>query len=90
MPADASCAWSFDNGQGPPQTLNVGCGEEVNMRALYRRATKVTVDVRELFYYPDRAEEIDERMNAARRHAVIDGAARSSTAISQAQIAPQG
>ena len=23
VPADASCAWSFDNGQGPPQTLTV-------------------------------------------------------------------
>ena len=45
VPAGATCAWSFDNGQGPPQTLNVGCGEEVNMRALYRRTTKVTVDI---------------------------------------------
>ncbi|HLH89823.1 MAG TPA: hypothetical protein VKX28_15330 [Xanthobacteraceae bacterium] len=45
VPADASCAWSFDNGQGPPQTLDVGCGEPVNLRALYGRTTKVTVDV---------------------------------------------
>ncbi len=45
VPADASCAWSFDNGQGPPQTLTLGCGEEVNLRALYRKTTKVTVDI---------------------------------------------
>jgi hypothetical protein len=45
VPADASCAWSFDNGQGPPQTLTVGCGEDVNLRALYGKTTKVTVDI---------------------------------------------
>ena len=45
VPADASCAWSFDNGQGPPQTLNVGCGEPVNLRALYGLTTKVTVAI---------------------------------------------
>jgi hypothetical protein len=45
VPADASCAWSFDNGQGPRQTLTVGCGEPVNLRALYGRTTKVTVDI---------------------------------------------
>jgi hypothetical protein len=45
VPADASCAWAFDNGQNPPQTLTVGCGEEVNLRALSDRTTKVTVDI---------------------------------------------
>jgi hypothetical protein len=45
VPADASCAWSFDSGQGPPQTLAVGCGEEVNLRALNGKTTKVTVDI---------------------------------------------
>ena len=45
VPTDASCAWSFDNGEGAPQTLTVGCGEEVNLRALYGRTTKVTVDI---------------------------------------------
>ena len=35
LAADASCAWSFDNGEGPTQTLTVGCGEDVNLRARY-------------------------------------------------------
>jgi hypothetical protein len=45
VPADASCAWSFENEQAQPQTLTVGCGEEVNLRALYGKPTKVTVDI---------------------------------------------
>ncbi len=45
VPAGASCAWSFGNGQGAPQTLTVGCGEDVNLRAVYGQTTKVTVDI---------------------------------------------
>ena len=45
VPTDASCAWSFDNGEGPPQTLTIGCGEEVNLRARSGKTTVVTVDI---------------------------------------------
>jgi hypothetical protein len=45
VPADASCAWAFDNGEGPPQTVTAGCGEDVNLRARYGKRTVVTVDI---------------------------------------------
>ena len=45
VPPDASCAWSFDSGEAAPQTLTVGCGEDVNLRARVGRTTGVTVDV---------------------------------------------
>jgi hypothetical protein len=45
VPPDARCAWTVDNGDGAPQTLTVGCGEDVNLRALYGRTTKVAVDI---------------------------------------------
>src|ERR1043166_6521588 len=43
--ADASCAWSFDTGEGPPRTVTAGCGEDVNLRARYGKRTVVTVDI---------------------------------------------
>jgi hypothetical protein len=45
VPTDASCAWSFDNGDGPPQTITAGCGEDVKLRARYGKRTVVTVDI---------------------------------------------
>ena len=42
---DAGCAWSFDNGEGQPQTVSAGCGEDVNLRARYGKRTVVTVDI---------------------------------------------
>lgn len=45
VPTDGSCAWTFDNGDAAPQTLTVGCGEEVNLRAVYGKTTKVAVDI---------------------------------------------
>jgi hypothetical protein len=45
VPTDASCAWSFDNGEGPPQTVTASCGEDVNLRARYGKRTVVTVDI---------------------------------------------
>ena len=45
VPTDASCAWSFDNGDSPPQSVTAGCGEEVNLRARYGKRTVVTVDI---------------------------------------------
>src|SRR5262245_15835235 len=45
VPADASCAWAFDDGEGQPRTVTAGCGEDVNLRARYGKRTVVTVDI---------------------------------------------
>ena len=44
-PANASCAWSFDDGDGPPQQVTVGCDEEVKLRVRYGRTSLATVEV---------------------------------------------
>src|ERR1700675_1926631 len=44
VPVGATCAWSFNDGDGPqPSTFD--CAEPVNMRARYGRTTVATVDV---------------------------------------------
>ena len=45
VPPDASCAWTFDTGDGPPASITAGCGEDVNLRARYGKRTVVTVDI---------------------------------------------
>jgi len=45
VPADAVCAWNFDDGEGAPQQLKVPCEEEVRLRVRYGRLTVATVDV---------------------------------------------
>jgi hypothetical protein len=45
VPADASCAWVFDDGEGPARSVTAGCGEDVNLRARYGKRTVVAVDV---------------------------------------------
>jgi hypothetical protein len=44
VPVGATCAWSFDDGDGPQQST-FDCAEPVNLRARYGRATVATVDV---------------------------------------------
>src|SRR5215813_8718180 len=44
-PAGASCAWTFDNGQDPPQAVTVPCTEEVRLRVRYGRPTLATADI---------------------------------------------
>jgi len=44
-PANANCAWSFDDGDGPPQQVTVGCEEEVKLRVRYGRTSVAAVDV---------------------------------------------
>jgi hypothetical protein len=62
VPAEASCAWTFDTGEGQPQAVTVGCGEEVNLRARYGKATLVTVDITPPGGTPSRATgEIEVR-----------------------------
>src|SRR5947207_5984506 len=45
VPANLSCAWSFDTGEGDPQQLTVPCDEEVKLRVPYGRATLANVDI---------------------------------------------
>src|SRR5260370_11521011 len=40
----ATCAWSFDDGEGPQQST-LDCAEPVNLRARYGRPTVATVEV---------------------------------------------
>jgi lysophospholipase L1-like esterase len=44
IPVGATCAWSFDDGDGP-QTSTFDCAEPINLRARYGRTTVATVDV---------------------------------------------
>jgi hypothetical protein len=44
-PADATCAWSFDDGGRPPQQITLACEEEVTARVSYGRTTHAQVDI---------------------------------------------
>ena len=44
VPVGATCAWSFDDGEGPQQST-LDCAEPVNLRARYGRATVAAVEV---------------------------------------------
>jgi lysophospholipase L1-like esterase len=45
VPVGATCAWSFDDGEGPPRQQTFDCAEPVNLRVRYGRPTVTTVDV---------------------------------------------
>jgi hypothetical protein len=44
VPVGATCAWSFDDGDGPQQST-IDCAEPVNLRVRYGRATAAAVEV---------------------------------------------
>src|SRR6266705_1900133 len=44
IPVGATCAWSFDDGEGPQQST-FDCAEPVNFRARYGRSTVAAVEV---------------------------------------------
>jgi lysophospholipase L1-like esterase len=44
VPVGATCAWSFDDGEGPQQST-FDCAEPINLRARYGRPTVATVEV---------------------------------------------
>ena len=44
VPVGATCAWTFDDGDGP-QTSTFDCAEPINNRVRYGRTTVATVDV---------------------------------------------
>jgi lysophospholipase L1-like esterase len=45
IPVGATCAWSFDDGDGPPRQQTFDCNEPINFRARYGKATQASVDV---------------------------------------------
>jgi hypothetical protein len=45
VPVGATCAWSFDDGEGPPRQQTFDCAEPINLRVRYGRPTVATVDV---------------------------------------------
>jgi lysophospholipase L1-like esterase len=45
IPVGATCAWSFDDGEGPPRQSTLDCAEPINFRARYGRPTVVNVEV---------------------------------------------
>jgi hypothetical protein len=45
VPANTSCAWTFDDGETPPQQVTTPCEEEVKLRITYGRTTAASVDV---------------------------------------------
>ncbi len=61
IPVGATCAWSFDDGEGPRQST-FDCAEPVNLRARYGRPTVATVEVSSGLEAPQRiATEIRVR-----------------------------
>ena len=45
VPVGATCAWSFDDGEGPARTSTLDCAEPINLRVRYGGPTNVTIDV---------------------------------------------
>jgi lysophospholipase L1-like esterase len=45
IPVGATCAWSFDDGDGPPRQQTFDCNEPINFRARYGKPTQASVDV---------------------------------------------
>src|SRR5258707_4780812 len=45
VPVGATCAWSFDDGDGPPRQSTFDCAEPVNLRVHYGRPPVATVEV---------------------------------------------
>ncbi len=45
LPPGATCAWTFDDGDGPLRQMTAACEDEVKLRVRYGRTTVATVDV---------------------------------------------
>jgi lysophospholipase L1-like esterase len=45
IPVGATCAWTLDDGDGPPRQQTFDCNEPVNFRARYGKPTQASVDV---------------------------------------------
>src|SRR5947208_2778386 len=45
LPANEGCAWSFDDGDGPPRQVSGPCSDEIKGRLRYGRPTAVSVEI---------------------------------------------
>jgi hypothetical protein len=54
-PAQATCSWTFEDGDSQPRSFNGPCGEDVRIRLIYGKPTTVTVDVASGSGAPQRA-----------------------------------
>jgi hypothetical protein len=45
VPPNESCAWNFDDGEGPTRQATVPCSEAVKLRVRYGKPTVATVDI---------------------------------------------
>jgi lysophospholipase L1-like esterase len=45
IPVGATCAWTLDDGDGPPRQQTFDCAEPINFRARYGKPTQASVDV---------------------------------------------
>ena len=45
VPQGATCAWSFDDGDGPVRQMSASCDAEVKVRVRYGHTTVATVDI---------------------------------------------
>ncbi|HEX3504918.1 MAG TPA: hypothetical protein VHU22_16130 [Xanthobacteraceae bacterium] len=45
VPQDGTCAWSFDDGDGPVHTTTAPCNQEVRLRVRSNKTTVATVDI---------------------------------------------
>jgi hypothetical protein len=54
-PAQATCSWTFEDGDSQPRSFNGPCGEDVRIRLLHGKPTVVTVDVATSSGAPQRA-----------------------------------
>jgi hypothetical protein len=45
VPPGATCAWTFDDGDGPLRQMTAACEDEVKLRVRYGRTTVATVDI---------------------------------------------
>jgi lysophospholipase L1-like esterase len=45
VPVGATCAWSFDDSDGPPRQSTFDCNEPINLRVRYGKQTVASVDV---------------------------------------------
>jgi lysophospholipase L1-like esterase len=56
IPVGATCAWTLDDGDGPPRQQTFDCSEPVNFRARYGKPTQASVDVSAGADAPQRVE----------------------------------
>jgi hypothetical protein len=54
-PPGTTCAWSFNDGENPPQSADANCSEEVRLHVFYGRPTTASVEISGTSDVPQRA-----------------------------------